>query len=219
MTNLSIGILSYDNKVSLNFFNSFLKLLLFLQSNNINVNILTNSYQNSKGVSSTFLKNILVSQFLKEQTNEYLLFLNSNLEKLNNEDILEMIKLDKDIIGKDNLANAKSASLEANLENNTLENNTLENLNKENLNKENSSLFEEIDKLSSDLLLIKRSVFEKIINLTSIETYSYDSPSLDANNILYLLFESKIVDGEYLMEDYFFCRRWKDYGGKIFRLN
>jgi len=68
--------------------------------------------------------------------------------------------------------------------------------------------------------LIKRSVFERLIaaypelRFKSIHALAREAPK---SQNLYALFECLIDDetGEYLSEDYAFCRRWRAIGGEI----
>ncbi len=68
--------------------------------------------------------------------------------------------------------------------------------------------------------LIRRSVFERLIEahpalkFSRIHTIAREAPK---SNMLYALFDC-IIDpetGEYLSEDYAFCRRWRALGGEI----
>ena len=68
--------------------------------------------------------------------------------------------------------------------------------------------------------LIRRTVFERLIaahselRFTSTHTIAREAPRSDN---LYALFDCQIDPntGEYLSEDYAFCRRWRALGGDI----
>lgn len=68
--------------------------------------------------------------------------------------------------------------------------------------------------------LIRRAVFERLIaahpelHFTSVHTIAREAPRSDN---LYALFDCQIdpETGEYLSEDYAFCRRWRALGGDI----
>lgn len=75
----------------------------------------------------------------------------------------------------------------------------------------------EVTNIGTGFMLIKRSVFE-----TMMEAYpQYHCPKLSDlpevfERFAYTFFDTEVVDGCYLSEDYAFCRRWREIGGQVF---
>jgi hypothetical protein len=65
-------------------------------------------------------------------------------------------------------------------------------------------------------LLLKRTVFEQMIEAYPQTRYTYDfvNRNEDHSNY-YALFDPLMMDGKYFPEDYAFCYRWRVLGGKI----
>lgn len=61
-------------------------------------------------------------------------------------------------------------------------------------------------------MLIERSVIEQMIERYDI-AYESDDPYMPGE--WQAIFDTGIVDGRYLSEDYWFCRRWQETGGTI----
>lgn len=76
----------------------------------------------------------------------------------------------------------------------------------------------QVDNIATGFMLIKRKVFltmmEKIPNIK----YRDDIGGTNEKESKYLhsFFDCGIVDGRYLSEDFYFCKRWRDLGGKIY---
>jgi hypothetical protein len=71
---------------------------------------------------------------------------------------------------------------------------------------------------ATGFMLIKRSVIEKMIKHYPETRYIpevYDDPS-HKGMPKYALFDTMIENGRYLSEDYTFCRRWQNMGGKVY---
>jgi hypothetical protein len=68
----------------------------------------------------------------------------------------------------------------------------------------------EVDYAGTGFMLIKRMVFEKII-----EQHPEISHQEGEIGQSWAIFDTEIVDNCYLSEDYLFCRRWRNMGGKI----
>ena len=65
----------------------------------------------------------------------------------------------------------------------------------------------EIKHGATGFMLIERCVFEKVIDLAP--EFKYSSHTMND------FFPCKVVNGEYLTEDYAFCQMWREKGGKI----
>jgi hypothetical protein len=80
---------------------------------------------------------------------------------------------------------------------------------------------QEVHDIGTGFLLIKRHVIEKMFQRYTDLKYK-NSLNLDAKfePFMYALFDTWLLpDGNYLSEDFTFCKRWKDMGGKIFAHN
>lgn len=78
----------------------------------------------------------------------------------------------------------------------------------------------EVMYIGSGMILIKRSVLEKLSEVT--ESYLYDGAPLLGNEIatgkteVKNFWSTSVVDGRLLSEDYNFCDMWRKAGGKIY---
>lgn len=82
--------------------------------------------------------------------------------------------------------------------------------------------FVEVRDAGTGFMCIKRSVFEKMAEAYPELTYQSDHRVIgnDNNRNRYLFFDTMIEETEeqgrrYLSEDYAFCRRWQNIGGKV----
>ncbi len=79
--------------------------------------------------------------------------------------------------------------------------------------------FLEVSEAPNGFMVIKRDVFTKMMAHYPELNYVPDGPPNNPQAHLYWRFFDCMVDpdsGRYLSEDYAFCRRWRDMGGKIF---
>ena len=67
--------------------------------------------------------------------------------------------------------------------------------------------------------MIQRSVFDQLVKERPQDKYNNDTSSYDSEvtkNNFYLFFDTMVDDnGRYLSEDYAFCTKWRQAGGKI----
>jgi uncharacterized protein YlxP (DUF503 family) len=132
-------------------------------------------------------RNKVLSVFLDSDCDQ-LIFIDSD-QAWTTEDLLKLIESDKDFIGAPVI---------------------LKTSNKYNVSfKQNSSEeLMEVDFVGTGFLKISRLAAEKIFN--SSEKY------LDGDSECRMSFEVKVIDKEILSEDFVFCKKWKDLGGKVF---
>lgn len=85
------------------------------------------------------------------------------------------------------------------------------------LNIEND--FIEVNNLATGFLMIQRSVFEKLVEVRPQDKYVNDISGYDneyTKGNFYLFFDTVCDEnGRYLSEDYAFCTKWREAGGKI----
>jgi hypothetical protein len=76
----------------------------------------------------------------------------------------------------------------------------------------------EVEDIGTGFLLIKRSVFETMMNKFPKLKYKNGlNIDNDSEPFMYALFDTWIdPEGNYLSEDYTFCERWRGLGGKIY---
>ena len=175
----------------------------------------------------TRARNTLTHMFLQSES-DYLLFIDAD-QTFRPEDIARMITADKEIIaapvpmkglnwegirqaainGKKDLSEF-SGIFNVNFLPDFIENNT------------KISLSEPVEVLyaGSGMMLIKRSVFEKLSD--KVTEYVYDGSPMPQYNInpretkIKNFWETAVVDGRLLSEDYNFCNMWREDGGKIY---
>lgn len=75
---------------------------------------------------------------------------------------------------------------------------------------------EEVSKIGTGFMMISRTCIDKMIAAYPEEKYE-DSVGLGKQfePYMYALFDTKVVDGKYLSEDWLFCHRWRELGGKV----
>lgn len=79
--------------------------------------------------------------------------------------------------------------------------------------------FVEVSEAPTGFMVIKRQVFPRLMQHYPELNYVPDGPSGNPEQPYYWLFFDCMVDPDtrrYLSEDYAFCRRWRDIGGKVF---
>jgi hypothetical protein len=79
--------------------------------------------------------------------------------------------------------------------------------------------FVEVAEAPTGFMVIKRHVFDKLMQAYPKLNYVPDGPPDNPQAHLHWLFFDCMVDpdtGRYLSEDFAFCRRWRDIGGKVF---
>lgn len=72
----------------------------------------------------------------------------------------------------------------------------------------------EVTSIGTGFLMIQRSVFETYKSHYPQLKYIGDQPS-NLGKELFAYFDTAIVDGKYLSEDYLFCHNWKATGGSV----
>ena len=75
----------------------------------------------------------------------------------------------------------------------------------------------EVEDIGTGFLMIKREVIQKMFDEYPLKKYK-NTIGLEPkyNDLCYALFDTMLVNGHYLSEDYGFCRLWKRLGGSIY---
>ena len=168
----------------------------------------------------TRARNNLVYEFINS-TADVLLFIDAD-EGFNPSDVVKMLKQDKDIIGgiypmkNINWPNIKKAVLAG----------------KENLT-DFSGIFAlnmlpgetklvlnepvEVTEVATGLMAIKRRVFEKMEEHCPKYALNNDTAQFEFDKMVTEFFATSITpEGILLSEDYHFCRKWREIGGKVY---
>lgn len=215
MSKIFIGTPMYGGNCTASYLKSMLNLQMELIMNGHEVTFF--SIQNESLI--TRGRNIIADAFLKTDA-EYLLFIDAD-HGFNSSDILKMIQEDLDILcaippkKAINFTGLKIA-LEKNLENLQLYTGEFAVYFKDPNQEISTTDPFEIMYGGSGLMLIKRRVFEELKNI--LPTYKSDVGVLnyDDSGDIVEFFSTEIVDNILLSEDYLFCKRWRDLGGKIY---
>lgn len=175
----------------------------------------------------TRARNTLTNIFL-QGTSDYLLFIDAD-QTFNSEDILRMIAADKEIIGAPvpmkgiNWEAVRKAAIDGkqNLQDfsGIFNINFLPDFKQDN---KQIALSEPIEVLyvGTGMMLIKREVFEKLSD--KVSEYTYDGSAMPQYNLapreskIKNFWETAVVDGRLLSEDYNFCNMWRETEGKIY---
>ena len=73
----------------------------------------------------------------------------------------------------------------------------------------NGRIFVKVDKTGTGILMLRRSVIEKMAQAYADAVYDDDGPVI-------ALFDFCLEDGHYYGEDYLFCKRWRELGGEVY---
>ena len=147
-------------------------------------------------------RNSLVAKFLAfEPKSTHLMFIDADIG-FEPEEIIKLMLADKDVVGGLYPKKALPVQYVVNkVPNSTKEGNLVE-----------------VANLGTGFMMIKREVIESIIRKKP-ELHYQDAIGLDPkfDPYKYALFDTLIdpVTKEYLSEDYYFCKLWRDMGGKI----
>ena len=172
-------------------------------------------------------RNKLCKYFL-DTNYTHLLFIDADIE-FRVEDIINMIKSNKDIIGGAYSIKSIDWNKIADCAKNGICN--PDTLKQAGLTKVSNNIIsmdidsritnvEEVLEIGTGLMLIKREVLLRMIKKYPSDIILLDSPE-DMNKSIeerkYFIFFDTMREGtRYLSEDYMFCKRWKDMGGKIY---
>ena len=168
-------------------------------------------------------RNGIVYEFLNRSNADYLLFIDADVQ-FRPEDVLMMLSYDKDIIcGPYPKKHINWPVIIAAVENGMGDPGYLEKLVGEYVF---STLDEDtkvgeivrVAEAGTGLMLIKRSVFEKMAKAFPENAYVSDHSRDVLNGIkkdMHAYFRTGIFDGRYLSEDYYFCHKWREIGGDV----
>ena len=175
-------------------FSSYLGFTIMAMQNGINFQIDTLS--NESNVNRA--RNSCAAKFLSGDCT-HLMFVDADIQ-FNPQDIVKLVNHDKDIVG----GIYPQKTLPPKMVVNTLNNG------------EHEGDLIEVGTLGTGFMLIKRSVFEKMIEEGATPYVDAIGLSPEENANQYDFFQCTIDSkGRYLTEDWSFCRRWRQLGGKI----
>jgi len=174
-------------------------------------------------------RNILVKMFLNNPDYTHLLFIDADIQ-FDGNDILKLLELDKDIVGMPyakklidwGSIQQQSQNSQGNLSTELLKKCGLSYILRSLPNQDPNSPIYEAGEIGTGMMMIKREVFDKMkeaysdLYALSDDTSRYNMEDIEGRK--YYLFFETMLDPEnrrYLSEDYAFCKRWRDIGGKI----
>ncbi len=175
-------------------FSSYLGFTIMALQNNINFQIDTLS--NESNVNRA--RNTCAAKFLSGDCT-HLMFVDADIQ-FDPKDIVKLINHDKDIVG----GIYPQKTLPPKMVVNTINNG------------ETQGNLIEVGTLGTGFMMIKRIVFEKMIQEGATPYTDAIGLSPEENSNQYDFFQCTIDSkGRYLTEDWSFCRRWRELGGKI----
>lgn len=171
-------------------------------------------------------RNGLVHEFLTQSKQDYLLFIDGDIQ-FNPDDILTLLSSDKDVIAIP--CPKKGINWAAIIEAVKLGNEDPAYLAKlggeynfSTLKEEQySGPFVKVYEVGTGIMMIHRSVFDKMREAFPQNTYKSDNPRhfvIGKGSNVHAYFKSEIVDGRHLSEDFYFCNKWRELGGDIWLL-
>ena len=161
-------------------------------------------------------RNLMINYFL-ESNFSHLLFINNDIE-INIINLYKLIESDKDFIG---IIYPEPFINWENIKNHS--NNLLSSINAESLINY-SKMFNikiisqidelfEVESLKCGITLLKRNVFTSLIEKYPNDYYIYNEKKI------FKFFDIIANQNEFLSEDEYFCKKWRNIGGKIFTYN
>lgn len=200
-SHVSFMVPCYGGAVFENFFVSFSRHIINMNGNNLRFSLETIANESLV----TRARNNLVAKGMANTLATHLMFIDADVgfETL---DVYKLVAADKDVIG--GIYPKKNYPVQYVI--NPLPGEV-----------QQESGIQEVHDIGTGFLLIKRHViekmFERYVQLKYKNTLNLDSKF---EPFMYALFDTWLLpDGNYLSEDYTFCKRWKDMGGKIFAHN
>lgn len=183
----------------------------------------------------TRARNTLVSKFMANKEATHLMFIDADIG-WEPEDIYKMIEANKDVVGGlypkkmlhfSNLKRPQVEDLlvrlrEKDANDSSYANTLLPHLlsyvldldDKDQSASDND--FQELKYVGTGFMLIKRSVIEKMFEKFEDTKYIHPHLNDEESKYNYALFDCEKRGDEYLSEDFLFCQRWREMGGKIY---
>lgn len=212
MKNISIFIATpaYGSQVYTSYVFSLIKLMQLCQDKGIPLNYYTicNESLIPRG------RNKACYEYLKTREYSHMLFIDADIE-FEPEDIIKLLEADKDIIG----GSYPKKKLQFNHIADFINKNKHLHFTEELLRafREPTSIYFNKDDaaryVATGIMLIKRKVFDDMIAKYPEDFYDCEGEKH------FRFFDTELKYGSYLSEDYFFCERWQELGGKSYLLN
>jgi hypothetical protein len=161
-------------------------------------------------------RNVLVTYFIDKTYYDYILFIDDDVE-FNAKDIIKMIRTECKVIGGiypykrynwENIVKYSNLNIEPEHIKYTGLNYTFTNP-EDNIDFKVSDEPIEVEGVGTGCLLIHRSVIMEMIDKMKDVKYKLNEIEY------YKIFDISIEDGKLISEDYWFCKRWKELGGKV----
>lgn len=193
---LSIGIPCYGGMTTSHCLMSMLKFAVLAERAHLSWSV--DSMGNESLV--TRARNNLMARMLGNPNATHFMFIDADIH-FDPQSIFDMLKCDRDVIG--GVYPKKSVPPDYVL-------NTV-------TNGESDAETFEVAALGNGFLMFKRHVYEKLIAAHPNTKYCDEvNAGKEFEPNMYAIFDTAIVGGRYLSEDWEFCRRWRALGGKLY---
>lgn len=209
MMKLFIPLICYNHTCHTSFMMSFMRLILFLKDNGIDVTVMPITFESL--VSRA--RNAAVAHFLSNAACTHLLFIDSDIEFIP-EDVVKLVRADKDVVC--------GAYAQKWLDFNVLkQGKPLEVSTRTSCHLAQSKVEDimECSYATTGFLLIKRNVFEQMTVAYPDRKYVNDIDGyMGSGDYFYDFFPVSVnqTNRKYESEDYGFSRLWRGLGGKIY---
>lgn len=173
----------------------------------------------------TRARNKLCHMFLSQPAATHLLFIDADIQ-FNPMDVIRMINANKDVVGCSYACKTllwdrvAEAAKEGVYDPNALKLAGMSGVyNKVIVDSEGSDEVEEVYEIGTGMMLIKREVFQKMIDTNPDDWILSDDP-VDIRKPVeerkyFRFFDTATIDNRYYSEDYMFCKMWRELGGKV----
>jgi len=226
MTSLFVATPAYGSTVCTNYFLSMINLDRLCRKNNIDIDYFTYDF-----AIISVARNELTKQFI-DSTYTHMLFMDSD-QSFEAEDIIIMINANLPIIGGkiprktiywDKIIkhiNTTAYSREIDIS-------TIKKIGTEynyipldtplpTPTDATTATFEEVKVIGTGAMLIQRTVFKKLLDIPT-ENNPMLTSYKNGERTIYTFFETGKIDNEYVSEDYYFCKMWRNIGEKVYMM-
>jgi hypothetical protein len=217
MTSLFIATPCYGGKVHVFFMESIVNLLYECSKHKIRCKFFNIPFESL----IPRARNACVSAFLQSNFT-HMIFIDADIE-FNAADVIRMIRTDVELIG----GSYPTKNVDMNCM--TDEKRTIRDIISKNVKYTSKHVMEKITENNSNkvkckyiatgFMLLKRRLLEKMIETYPETEYKNDIAAYTQyteDNKMYDLFQSKVINGKYVSEDYGFCALWTKMGGDIY---
>jgi hypothetical protein len=229
MTSLFVATPAYGSTVCTNYFLSMINLDRLCRKNNIDIDYFTYDF-----AIISVARNELTKQFIDSKYT-HMLFMDSD-QSFEAEDIIMMINADLPVIGgkiprkvihwDKIMKHINNAAYSREIDINTIKKIGTE-YNYVPLDTPattpiltpapTDTIFEEVKVIGTGAMLIQRGVFKKLLDIPT-ENNPMLTSYKNGEKTIYTFFETGKIDNDYVSEDYYFCKMWRNIGEKVYMM-